>query len=233
MALDLYVGGFARYFALDWENVGQKQAKESGMEYRIIRPDGPPQAADWDEAAGAVGQWREAINGGLGDALAEPLSWDETHDAPYFSDRPGYDGYGALVIWAAHAEAGGNPPEQYNEEWFEDEAVVEVSTPKEGQKYRPIVCGNLWLPSDFMFSFDFQGLTGQKVHICSNLALQQSLAALNETTFKMNEAQIAESLQGGYEENAPLQQVASFGFAVMQDMCDKSVKHHLPIMLDM
>ena len=86
----------------------------------------------------AVTHWRAAINNGLGDNIETPIDWDESRDAPYFTDRPGYDAYGALLVWAAHAERGTTPPEAYNGEWYADEAFIACSEPKQGQKYRPI-----------------------------------------------------------------------------------------------
>ncbi len=70
MAFDVYVGGFSRYYAREWENAGQKSARENGAEYRMIGPDGPPQGADWQEVSEAVTHWLAAINNGLGDVLA-------------------------------------------------------------------------------------------------------------------------------------------------------------------
>src|SRR5262245_6788468 len=178
MALDIYVGGFARFFAREWENVTQKWARETGTEYRLIGPNGPPKAADWDEVVGAVTHWKAAINTGLGNNLCSPLDWDESRHAASFTDRPGYDGYGALLVSAAHAERGTSPPLQYSGEWYSDDAFVECSKPKQGQKFRPLICGSLWLPGKFAFSFDFESLTGEKVHICSNIDLQRCLQDL-------------------------------------------------------
>ena len=44
--------------------------------------------------------WREALSQSLGDNVSEPLDWDESNLAPYFSGQPGWDGFGSLVLWA-------------------------------------------------------------------------------------------------------------------------------------
>lgn len=233
MAFDVYVGGFSRFYAREWENVGQKWARETGAHYQMIGPDGPPQAANWDEVTEAVTNWKGAINQGLADNLPQPLDWDESSDAPYFTDRPGYDGYGALVVWAAHAEHGSTPPESYDGEWFSDEAYIECSEPKQGQKYRPIICGTLWLPGEFGFSFDFEDLTGEAVHICANTSLQQSLRDLNKNTFGMNDDELSKALKADLDDEPSLETLARFGLALFQNLADQSVQHHLPIMLSM
>jgi hypothetical protein len=123
-----------------------------------------------------------------------------------------------LLVWAAHAERGTNPPEVYDGEWFSDEAFMECSAPKEGQRYRPITCGSLWLPGDFEFSFDFEDLTGQKVHICANASLQQSLRDLNESTFGMSTDDLASALHADFGEKSNLEVLARFGLALFQGL---------------
>ncbi len=129
----------------------------------------PDDRSEWPSPSRELGRGRRGrhtlegcINQGLGDNISKPIDWDESSSAPYFTDRPGYDGYGALLVWAAHAERGTKPPEFYDGEWFSDEAFVECSEPKKGQKYRSIICGSLWLPGDFEFSFDFKNLPAKR-----------------------------------------------------------------------
>ena len=231
MAFDIYVGGFARFFAREWENVVQKWARESGTHYEMIGPDGPPQPANWDEVAEAVSHWKAAINNGLGSNISTPIDWDESSDAPYFTDRPGYDGYGALLVWAAHAERGTKPPDSYSEEWYSDEAFLECSQPKRGQKYRPITCGSLWLPGEFEFSFDFKDLIGENVHICANSSLERSLRDLNRNTFGMSTDDLHDALKIDFGDNPSLEVLARFGLSLFQGLAEKSVEHHLPIIM--
>ncbi len=82
-------------------------------------------------------------------------------------------------MWAAHAERGTKPPEFYDGEWFSDEAFSNVLNRKRPE----ISIDHLRFPlaaGDFEFSFDFQELTGEKVHICSNASLLRSLQNLTK-----------------------------------------------------
>ena len=45
----------------------------------------------------AVLAWRSALSDSLGSKIALPLDWDEALEAPYFTGRPGWDGFGSLV----------------------------------------------------------------------------------------------------------------------------------------
>lgn len=231
MALDIYVGGFARFYAREWENVVQAWARQTGKHYQQIAPGGMPDPPKWDEVADAVKHWRTAINNGLGAHLLAPLDWDESHSSPYFTDRPGYDGYGALVVWAAHTELGTTPPEAYNGEWYNDDAFKQCAQPKQGQRYRPITCASLWLPGKFEFSFDFDDLTGTKVHISSNASLENALSELNSKTFKMSQEDFGVARKGGFGEKPTLEQLAQFGLALLHALAVKSVECHLPILL--
>jgi hypothetical protein len=231
MALDIYVGGFARYFARDWENIAQKMARENGMEYRMIGPGGAPQPIDRKEVEEAVVLWKAVMNNSLGNNISAPLEWDESSAAPYFTDRPGYDGYGALLVWAAHAELGTTPPETYDGEWHSDKTFLECSKPKKGQKYRPILCGSLWLPGEFEFSFNGQDLAGQDSHICSNGSLVRSLRDLNTNTFGMSDDGLQGALRADFGDAPSLSTLAKFGLALFQDLALKSVEYRLPIIV--
>jgi hypothetical protein len=231
MALDVYVGGFARFYAREWENVVQAWARETGTHYQQIAPGGLAPPPKWDEVAEAVNHWRSAINQGLGANLSEPLDWDESRNAPYFTDRPGYEGYGALLVWAAHTEMGTPPPKDYSGEWYSDDAFKHCLQPTQGQRYRPITCGSVWLPGTFVFSFDFQDLTGEKSHICANASLENALNELNAATFKMSPDDLDAARKANYGENPTLADLARFGLACLHGLAVKSVEHHLPIQL--
>ena len=105
MALDVYVGSLTRYYAGEFENVSERTARERGTQFRIGRHvgSGEPES-DIQEILQAILTWRVELNQSLGDRVAQPLDWSEDLDAPYYTGRPGWDGFGSLVLWAAYAE---------------------------------------------------------------------------------------------------------------------------------
>jgi hypothetical protein len=233
MALDVYVGGFSRYYAGQWDPPDQRplDAPQGGGQ-GVLGPSKPSDPVEWDEVSEAVDRWCEALNSGLGDNLDVPLAWDESSDTPYFTDRLGYEGYGALMVWAAYAEAGSTPPKQLAPDWYEDEVFVKYSKPANSDTYRAITATGLWLPGSFQFSFDFPFLTGDDVHITSNLALQEALEMLNSESLKLQPVELDEVLQEGYHQGAPLRDLATFGLSVFRSLCSKSEEHGLPIIID-
>src|SRR5882724_7787963 len=102
MAFDAHVGTLTRFYRREWENVAQRMARTQGLKYEKIyaggKPEDPPAA---DEIRQAVTDWCSALTSGLKGHGVEAVSWDERDDQPYFTERPGYDGYGAMLLWAA------------------------------------------------------------------------------------------------------------------------------------
>src|SRR6476660_3733265 len=126
MALDVYVGSLARYYAGEWENIAEKAARERGVQYQISRPGGSAdRLKDPQRIPPAVLAWRSALSDSLGSKIALPHDWDEALEVPYFTGRPGWDGFGSLVLWAAYAEHPGlHRPPTLPEGWDDDPALV-------------------------------------------------------------------------------------------------------------
>ena len=105
MALDVYVGSLTRYYAGDWESVGDRTAREAGKQSGSARR-APVGDAEGPRAhpGGGARLARDARPSRSAPHLAEPLDWSEDAEAPWFTGRPGWDGFGSLVLWAAYAE---------------------------------------------------------------------------------------------------------------------------------
>src|SRR5262249_42587409 len=111
MGLDVYVGSLTRYYTGDWKTKLQQMAPELGIPVRVIRPT-PRQSwfrSIFDHirpkgptpAAKVVQQWQSRLRHELG---LEEIHWNENPAAEYFTDKPAWDCYGALVLWAAYDE---------------------------------------------------------------------------------------------------------------------------------
>src|SRR4029077_13172377 len=104
----------------------------------------------------AVLAWREGMKRALKQHLAEPLDWAETSEAPWFTDRPGWDGFGSLVLWAAYAEQSMlRRPAALPKEWDEDAALVRSNAEGFRSRYSHLVRNvELWLPTTLDFTFE-------------------------------------------------------------------------------
>lgn len=234
MAFDIYVGSFTRYITGDWENAGQRAAREQGIEYQIVRDnmteEAPPPP---DEVRAAVADWLLQINEGLGEHLGERLAWDESDAAPYFTERPDWNGYAAVLLLAAyddHPEL--DQPELLPEEWGEDPAYL-ASTGDEAESHYPtLLHADLWLPGEFEFMFGVEDLGDNPRGVASTRALLEELRELNEATFQGSQADLDRWRAAPPPDGAPLVAHARFGLAVLMAMAEEAVRTGLPLMPD-
>ncbi len=235
MGLDVYVGPLARYYGGDWENVAERATRERERE-RVAgaKPARRKEAQERDRLHRAVLAWRDTLQNSLGANAPGPLDWDEAPDAPYFTGRPGWDGLGALVLWAAYVE---HPmlraPAVLPEEWDNDPALVRCNAEGFRSRYSHLVRNvELWLPLDFAFTFEGEDVDRRRVVVGSSATLARQLADLNAATWKVGEGEAAAWGRRRPDDKAPLELHARHAFAVMTGLAHQSVEHRLPMKLD-
>jgi hypothetical protein len=233
MALDVYVGSLTRYYAGEWENVADRAARERGEQQGQ-----PPGRADRSGGSDLVRprilQWRTLLVRSLGDNIDEPLDWDESAEASYFTGRPGWDGFGSLVLWAAYAE---HPfmakPALLPDEWDNDPALIRSNADGFRSRYSHLVRNvELWLPCTFRFTFEGQDVEGRRIVVGSANTLASQLADLNTATWKVDDDEAASWVRRRPQADAPLELRARYAFAVMRDLVQQAVRHSLPMKLD-
>jgi hypothetical protein len=235
MALDVYVGPLTRYYAGEWENVSERSARERGTQLRVGRHvgSGDPEPAI-QETLQALLSWRVELNQSLGDRIARPLDWSEDLDAPYYTGRPGWDGFGSLVLWAAYAEHPAlRRPASLPEEWDNDPVLVRSNAAGFRSRYSHLVRNvELWLPNPFEFTFEGEDVDGRRVVVGSTATLRRQLAELNTATWKADAEDVAAWARAAPADNAPLDQSARYAYAVLLDLAERSVELRLPMKLD-
>jgi hypothetical protein len=234
MALDVYVGSLTRYYAGEWENVAESAAREQGAQFRIARSGSGGGDSDPSRIQPAILAWRMALSQSLGVRLTAAFDWDEDPAAPYFTGRPGWDGFGSLVLWAAYAEhpAMRRPP-VLAEEWDSDPALVRSTAEGFRSRYSHLVRNvELWLPSPFEFTFEGEDVDGRRVVVGSTSALRQQLDDLNAATWKANAEILAGWGREPLADDAPLELNARYAFAVLHELARYAGEHRLPMKLD-
>ena len=239
MALDVYVGSLTRYYAGDWESTADKKGKRT-------RPSGRTGAARAgagraDRASGkdserirkAVLTWRDGIKRALRQHLDEPLDWAETTEAPWFTGRPGWDGFGSLVLWAAYAEQPGlRRPAALPEEWDDDPALVRSNAEGFRSRYSHLVRNvELWLPCAFDFTLEGEDVDGRRIIVGSSPTLGRQLGELNAATWKMNAGELV-VLANNRPAGSALETCARYALAVMTGLVRHALGHRLPMKLD-
>lgn len=110
MGLDIYAGTFTRYYAQNWKTITQQWAEENGYSFtRIIAND---EGSDEEKLSPAEIQedmenYRNQIISAItpeGQPLYAP--WVEDNEKPYYTEKPDWDAFGALLIYAAAHKLG-------------------------------------------------------------------------------------------------------------------------------
>jgi len=238
MALDVYVGSLTRYYAGDWESIADKKgrrtrpARTKGARTRGARAGSEP-GTESERIRKAVLAWRDGMQRALRQHLAEALDWPETADAPWFTGRPGWDGFGSLVLWAAYAEQPGlRRPAALPEEWDDDPALVRSNADGFRSRYSHLVRNvELWLPSAFDFTFEGEDVDGRRTIVGSSITLGRQLGELNAATWKMDAGELVALAKNRPNGNG-LESCARHALAVMTGLVGHAVEHRLPMKLD-
>jgi hypothetical protein len=235
MGLDVYVGALTRYFAGDWERIADRTSGKRGRAIGTAQPRvaGAPKK-DRERIQDSVLAWRRTLAGALAPYLAEPLAWNETPEAPWFTDRPGWDGFGALVLWAAYAEQPTlRRPAALPTEWDEDAALVRSNAEGFRSRYSHLVRNvELWLPTTLDFTFESEDVDGRRIIVGSSTTLRRQLGELNAATWKMDEDGTAALAREPSRGRATLEDAARHSMAVMSVLVRQAVRYRLPVKLD-
>ena len=220
MGLDVYVGSLTRYYVEGSADLLERIARHQGMPL----PDG--QAAE-EIIRAAVLTWRDGLSRWVGDRLPGPLDWDESGPAPCFTDKPGWDGYGGVLLLAAHDEHPElPPPAMVSADWPDDPAYLASSARGAGSRYQQLLTPELWLPCRFEFTVRTQNVTGEEVELGSSFALLDQLERL-AARYHLN----GQRLDAAADDHS-LPAAAGNGLAVLLRLTERSVSHRVPMKLD-
>jgi hypothetical protein len=242
MGLDVYVGSLTRYFARDWKTILEQAAEAHGPALQFIRAGPAEEIARPEEIRSGVLGWRNALNRGLVSHLRGPLDWDESAASPYFTDKPGWDCYGALVLWAAYAEhpdlqrPSKNPlcrPDRTTGDWRDDPAFRRSTAAGVATRYDQLLDGaEVWLPGEHEFVFQADWPGGSEIRVGATGSLLRQLDALNSSTWKATAPELEGWRSDAADFDAPLETGARFGFSVLRFLAGKAAQHRLPMLLD-
>lgn len=232
MGLDVYVGSLTRYLCGNWETVVQTFGRDTGQAVEVVRQHDPPDAiTDPSQVLSIVLSWREGLSESGVKAGLSRLEWDERADAPYFTNKPAWDGYGDLVLWAAYEQVGRKAPHVSVDNWFEDATLLAVKA--RSTDYPTLIQGvEVWFPVDFRFTFDAPWVTGDTMKFGSAQQLVRELRLLNSRAWKGSDEDMATWRRVGKERDQPLEVGARFACALFLALAAEAVAHRLVMKLD-
>ena len=230
MAFDIYAGTFTRFYTREWENVVQRQSRLESTNYMMIFAGGEEAPPPASEVRRTVDAWQAGINAALAQHKLGPVEWSDTDEQPYFTDRPGWEGYSALQLWAAYAEQPEEtPPYALPGSWAENKVWQSVVEKPDDIHFRTILQATVWLPGDFEFSFKFPGLTEDEVMIASTTGLRNQLRELADRPLRWQSKPVLDRLRR--REEVSFQEAAEWGRSSFLAVAEQAVAAHVPFML--
>ena len=234
MGLDIYVGALSRYYEGNWETIIQQISHEQGMEIHFIRAtESPDPVHEFDEMRTVILNWRKKLFADLQGKISDQLKWDESREAPYFTDKPTWKSYHGLLLWAAYAE---HPDLKMPSSLPDDLSIdpaYKIVNKKAQHQYDQLFDGSeLWLPCDFDFTFTTVDIRDNNITIGSSKALLSQLENLNAVTWNADDRTLKDWLQVGAGHEDSLETHARFSFSVFYELTKLSVAHNLPMKLD-
>lgn len=234
MGLDLYVGPLTRYHLGDWLTITQQIGAQEGYDVRIVRAheedDGE---TDPDMVQNAVREWQQW----LGEALGGPVDWPEGPAQPYWTDKPDWDGFGAVLLLAAYDERPDLCPGPWDRKdsprEFADAPAYQAAS-AQPERYLTLLSGvEWWLPlAEDPLVMEASRPSGQPTRMGSLDRLVAELRLLDERAGVLAGHDPAELRRGLSTDDPTLTEVARFGLAVMLHLAETAIEHRQPLLLD-
>jgi hypothetical protein len=265
MALDIYAGPISRYVAGSWNTVVQQAGGASGIPVVTIRPGEPLSAIDFDAimkqaavpgmqpqqptpapadvqvVADTVSRWRAELMRNLG--VNE--EWNEDVTAEFYTDQPGWHGYGAVVLLAAYDEQPNLAPgakaglfrsriPAVSPDRFGDAQAFKVAS-QNPAKYPTLLLGAEWcLPLvGGPTVFPARTPNGSQITMGHVDRLVEELDSLNQRTLRLSDSDLeAARFAGPSSPNASVESMAPFGLGVLISVARFAAKHRVAWIMD-
>jgi hypothetical protein len=231
MGLDIYVGTFTRYYRRDWLTIVQQSFP--GRVDIVRSPENAAGTADPKEIQQIVADWAAGLSLSL--KLSSP--WSEDDQRPYFTDKPAWDGYGALMLWAAYEDQGISPGLHHQpittQNCMDDPVLKKYDDRRVDTRYAQLLLGEeMWLPIPSPSVFRSVDAAGNERMFGNCGKLLAELDLLNSRTWKATPETADAWRREGCEHGSSLEVAARFGWAVVHGLAGHAVAHRLPMILD-
>ena len=124
MRLGRYAGTLTRYYSHNWKTAVQQWAEANGYSFQKLAPDGSPVAEEEltpeevRNIQSAVERWRDSLLDAIRQNKEQPYTpWTEDNEKPYYTDKPDWDAFGALLLVAACHTYGEPAPPTAKKGW--------------------------------------------------------------------------------------------------------------------
>lgn len=253
MGLDIYSGTLTTYYSGNWETQVQKYARENNLGFIKTDENGNEllsSEVDYAELTEAIVQWQNTITETLASNQIRVTNWLEKECSEYFTDKPDWDAFGALLLYTASMISKTAYPAQVEKGFsFMDHPAVKQMIESQLPGWSFFARSELWLPYDNSFSFYYQNPFEKPMMISTLACLKQELERINAFEWKADEKEILNwSASEGYPTEAKIENgklimmehpqdystesLAKFAFSIFYRAALFAAEHQVPIILD-
>ena len=260
MGLDIYAGPVSRYAGGGWQTIVQQAGAAAGMPVITVRPGESMQEAlqralaeaghapigeirmtDVQPRTQPIAEWKAGVLRTLG--LEE--EWDDRPDGEYYTDKPGWEGYGAVVLLAAYDEHPELAPGAKVKRLFGSRTVGAIAPDQFGEaeaykaamespvRYPTMLRAEWCLPisgGPALFAGPTPG--GKQVTMGHVDRLLDELTLLNQRTLKLSPADMEAARQAGPTDPGTLEGMARFGLSVVMATAEFAARNRVAWIMD-
>lgn len=255
VALDIYVGPLCRYYTSDWEPVNAAVGRRVGVAMLVgggnATPEGLGRIGPSDEvvleSAKAINEWQLELGYTLTRHGVLDFGWAEHRTLQYRADRPDWDGWGALKLWAAYLhDPVAQPPERLPQDWQDAPPLLRYASPEAESAFPHLLQDiSLWVPLEKDVILTCPAPDDRLSNVGALGMLVEELEAINELSWQADDLTIAKWIVAGLDsppEDANqmageervlplLESAAKFGFAVTYRLARIARRRGQPMLL--
>ena len=192
MGMDLYAGTLTRYYAHNWKTISQQWAEEHGYGFQRVSSTGDAlgeETVSPEEVQRGMETWRDWLLKALSRPGQVPFAvWEEDNERPYFTDKPDWDAFGALLLVAACHIYGGPVPEMVAKGWdFWDHPLIRRMGEDRSRGWSLFRGVEWWLPLSETILFEAPRPGGDKGAMASVSLLRWELEQIDQLVWQAEE----------------------------------------------
>lgn len=251
MGLDIYVGPLTRYYSHNWKTVTQQWAEANGMGYQVFRAN-ETEGEDLpvEQIIEIVSRWRDSALEAVKSAAGAVEPWPENNEAAYFTDKPDWPAFGALLLYAAAKIYSASYPAAVGKDWdyLQEPLILRAMNDKDLQ-WSLFKNADWWLPLEAPLLFRGGNPVGDTITISTAGALLLELLRINELGWKADEETVLSWVHTeGYPQDGTIRDgqlameqvhteystvsLARFAYSILWKAAKFSLQHQAPILLD-
>lgn len=255
MGLDLYAGTLTRYYAHNWKTESQQWAEVHSFGYQKITSEMESEnSMSAEEVQQVIETWRDSLLSAIRTEGTSVEPWPENNECPYYTSKPDWPAFEALLLYVACRILGEPLPEKFSKEaQFEDFEIAQraYDDPRlQWSLFSGTIC---WLPLTAYLIFHASMPTGDEAVLSTTACLVKELEKINSLDWNVDEATIDRwHDEDGYEtEDSKLTQLtdevsimepqsgfynteslARFAFARFYRAARFAQKNQVPVLMD-